>query len=119
MGESRRSLLILIGIILSLSAGVQLWGWRQEQNLGQQLASLTKPGDIMMLASDTCEYCVMARAYMRQHAVPYTECSIERDAQCAARYQGLKSPGTPVMLVRGEAQVGFMPSKMLERLSRS
>lgn len=119
MGESRRSLLILIGVILLLSAGTQLWDWRQQLKLGRQMAVAAKPGDIMMLASDTCEYCVMARAYMREHAVPYTECSIERDAQCAARYQGLKSPGTPVMLVRGEAQVGFMPSKMLERLSRS
>lgn len=118
MGESRRSVLVLIGIILLLSAGIQLWDWRQQQQLGREIASAAKPGDIMMLASDTCEYCVMARSYMRTHAVPYTECSIERDAQCAARYQGLKSPGTPVMVVRGEAQVGFMPSKLLERLSR-
>jgi glutaredoxin len=119
MVESRRSLLILIGAILLLSAGTQLWDWREQLKLGREMASAAKPGDIMMLASDTCEYCAMARAYMRQHAVPYTECSIERDAQCAARYQGLKSPGTPVMLVRGQAQVGFMPSKVLERLSRS
>lgn len=118
MGESRRSLLILVGLILTLSAGSQLWGWRQEQQLGRQIAAAVKTGDIMMLASDTCEYCVMARAYLREHAVPYTECSIERDAQCAARYQALKSPGTPVILVRGEPQVGFMPSKVLERLSR-
>ena len=119
MVESRRSVLILIGIILVLSAGTQLWGWRQEQKLGQQLASVVKPGDIMMLASDTCEYCVLARSYMKSFAVPYDECSIERDAQCAARYQGLNAPGTPVIVVRGEAQVGFMPSKVLARLSRS
>lgn len=119
MAESRRSLVILVGAILTLSAGTQLWGWRQEQNIGRQLASLAKPGDIMMLASDTCEYCVMARAYMKSFAVPYNECSIERDASCAARYQGLKSPGTPVIVVRGDPQIGFMPAKVLERLSRS
>lgn len=118
MGESRRSLLILIGAILLLSAGTQLWDWHQQQKLGRDIAGAAKPGDIMMLASDTCEWCVMARSYMRMHAVPYSECSIERDTQCAARYHGLKSPGTPVMVVRGDAQVGFMPSKLLERLSR-
>ena len=118
MVESRRSLLILVGVILALSAGTQLWDWRQQQLLGRQMASVARPGDIMMLASDTCEYCVMARAYMRMHAVPYSECSIERDTACAARYHGLKSPGTPVMVVRGDAQVGFMPSKVLDRLSR-
>ena len=119
MRESRRPLLILIGAILAVSAATQLWGWRQELHVGRELASAAKPGDILMVASDTCSYCAMARAFMQEHAIAFKECSIERDPACAARYAGFKAPGTPVIVVRGEPQVGFMPGKVLERLSRS
>lgn len=119
MGESRRSLLFIVAAILLLSAASQWWAWRQERQLGVQIASAAKPGDILMLSSDTCEYCVMARSYMRTHAVPFNECSIERDTACGESYRALNSPGTPVVLVRGDAQVGFKPSRVLERLSRT
>lgn len=119
MGESRRSLLMIVGAILLVSAGSQWWAWREEQALGIKIASAARPGDIMMLASDTCDYCVAARSYMRTHAVPFQECSIERDPDCSARYRALNAPGTPVFLVRGDPQVGFKPTRMLERLSRT
>ncbi len=118
MAESRRSLLGFVAVVLAVSAGTQWWAWRQEQQLGRQLASLARPGDIVMLASDTCGYCINARDFLRSHAVPFAECSIERDADCAARYRALNLPGTPVMVVRGDAQLGFAPAKLLERLSR-
>ncbi|MBI5255492.1 MAG: hypothetical protein HY855_03255 [Burkholderiales bacterium] len=117
MAESRRSLLGFVAVVLAVSVGSQVWGWHQEKQLGIKLATAARPGDIQMLASDTCSYCAGARAFMQTHAVPFTECSIERDSACAARYEALKSPGTPVLLVRGEVQLGFMPRRVLERLS--
>jgi len=118
-GESRRSVLLLIGLILAVSAGTQWWQWQQDKNFGLRLASLVKPGDIMLLTSDTCTYCAQARAYLKAFDVPFSECSIERDSQCAERYRALKSPGTPVVLVKGDAQVGFMPTKVMERLTKA
>lgn len=117
--EARRSVLVLIGLILAVSAGTQWWQWRQEQALGQRLASLVKPGDIVLISSDTCTYCVQARNYLKAFDVPFTECSIERDAQCAERYRELKSPGTPVVLVKGQAQVGFMPNWVVKQLTKA
>lgn len=118
-GEARRSVLMLIGLILAVSAGTQWWQWQQEKDVGRRMASLVRPGDIQLLTSDTCEYCVQARAYLKTFNIAFSECSIERDAQCAERYRALKSPGTPVVLVRGDAQVGFMPMKVMERLTKA
>ena len=69
-----------------------------------------------MLSSVTCVFCARARQWMQSSGVPFSECFIERDAQCAAQYQALMAPGTPVMLVRGQAQLGFDPRWINERL---
>nr|WP_246312226.1 glutaredoxin domain-containing protein [Aquabacterium terrae] len=70
-----------------------------------------------MLSTD-CSYCAHARSYLKTHAVRYTECSIDRDPACAAQHAATKMKGMPVILVRGDAQEGFMPTKVLERLRR-
>ncbi len=71
-----------------------------------------------MLSSDTCALCVAARNWMTEHRVSFTECSIERDADCQRLFADSLAPGTPVLLVRGQAQVGFSPQRVLQRLQR-
>lgn len=53
---------------------------------------------------------------MTAQRVSFSECFIEQDADCAARYRALMAPGTPVLLVRGQAQIGFDPKQVLHRL---
>jgi hypothetical protein len=44
--------------------------------------------------------------------VPFSECLIERDAQCQADFDATRAPGTPVILVRGVPQLGFNPERV-------
>lgn len=118
MTESRRSLLVLVGLVLTIGGASQWWGYRQEQALARELARQARDGDILMLASDRCGYCERARRFMRGHGIAFSECSIERDAACAARFKAVGGGGTPTLLVRGEAQLGFDPERVLRRLSR-
>jgi glutaredoxin len=92
--------------------GVQLIERNGSERIGRELAAQAKPGDIVMLSSDTCEYCKQARAWFKQHHVAYAECSIERDPACRAVYDRLQSPGTPMLLVRGQRQVGFSAERV-------
>ncbi|WP_395700304.1 glutaredoxin family protein [Aquabacterium sp.] len=125
--EVRRSVLVLIGLILLFCAGTQWWHWHNERQITRALAAAAKPGDIVMLCADSSEFCEMARSYLKTHGVSFSECSGERDADCAARYKALlatlqtpgmsMTPGMPVIVVRGQAQHGFMPAKVLERLN--
>ncbi len=115
-GVSRGSLLGLVGLVLAVSAASQWWVHRQETALGRSVAALAQPGDLVMLSSDTCAVCASARRWFREHGVRFSECSIERDADCRQRYEALRSPGTPVIVVRGQPELGFSPTRLHERL---
>ena len=104
-----RSLLLLAALVMAaLGALRAIQGWSGDR-FGPAVAAAARVGDIHMLSSVTCVYCAQARAWFGDHKVPFTECFIERDAACAASYNALLAPGTPVLLVRGQAQRGFSP----------
>ncbi len=114
-----RALLVLAVLGLAMNMAVTWWKDRQDQALGQQIAALAGAGDIRMLSSVTCVFCGRARQWMAQHGVPFSECFIERDTVCAATHQALLLRGTPVLLVRGQAQLGFDPERIGQALAGS
>ncbi|HRI18113.1 MAG TPA: glutaredoxin family protein [Burkholderiaceae bacterium] len=114
-----RSGLSLLALVLAVTAASEAWQAWSARQVGREVAALARPGDILMIASDTCAYCAQAREWFTAHAVPYRECSIERDAACAERFAALLAPGTPVILVRDRPQVGFSPQRVAEALRRS
>ena len=111
-----RSLAGLLLLVLLLSGASEWWREHQATALGRQLALASRPGDIQMLSSLSCVFCDRARRWMGVHQVPFTECFIERDADCARRYQALGARGTPTLLVRGQAQLGFSADHVLAGL---
>ena len=82
------------------------------------MAALAQTGDIQMLSSNTCAYCAVARQWMQQHGVAFGECFIDTDKSCAAQFEAARAPGTPVVLVRGQPQVGFDAQRVLGALRR-
>jgi hypothetical protein len=112
MPVSRRWLVAVVLLVLALGAASTWWAIRREGELGAQVAALAAPGDIRMLASDSCAICAVARTWFRAHQVAYSECSIERDAACRQAFEASRSPGTPVLLVRGQVQLGFNPQRV-------
>jgi glutaredoxin len=96
--------------------GVQLIQSFGSERIGREMASNAKPGDIVMLSSETCENCKHARAWFKEHRVAFGECFIERDAACRAAFDALQSPGTPTLVVRGQRQIGFSPERVAQTL---
>lgn len=119
MKTSPRSLFALVLLVLAVSLASQWWAGRQEQRVGRQVAALAQPGDIRMLASETCAICTVARSWFDEHRVPFSECLIERDAQCRADFDATRAPGTPVLIVRGVPQLGFNPERVRLALQAS
>jgi glutaredoxin len=115
---SRRSLWGVVALILGVSLANAWWSRHQQRSLGEQVAQLAAPGDVRMLSSDTCAICVVARRWLQTHQVPFAECSIERDAACQQAFAASLSPGTPVLLVRGQVLVGFDAPQLLQALQR-
>ena len=112
-----QSLLGLALLVLVTASAQAWWSARLRAQVGGQVAALARPGDIHMLSSDNCGVCVQARRWFVAHQVPYTECSIERDAPCRAAFEARGAPGTPVLLVRERALLGFSPESLRSALA--
>ena len=117
MAPRHRSLLVLFALVASVSAAGHWWSSNSERRLGAQLSAAARAGDIRMLSSDTCVYCVTARRWLTQHSVAFEECFIERDAQCRALYEATQARGTPTLIVRGKVQLGFDAARVLAALT--
>jgi len=117
LSEQVRSYVSLAVIIGLVYGGVQLLQGRHNGQQAQALRVAAKPGDIVMLSSQTCPYCERAREWMSEQRVPFKECMIETDAACLAEFQARGGLGTPTMVVRGRTVVGFDPARVAEILS--
>lgn len=118
MRHSRASLVGLVVLVMGVSVASVWWADRAKLRIGHQIAERAAPGDIRMLSSDTCGICAEARSWFQANRIAFSECSIERDAACRADFVATQAPGTPVLLVRGAAQLGFNPQRVLAALSR-
>jgi glutaredoxin len=106
-----------LAIVIAVAAlGSQWWAARSESALAQRIVASAGVGDIEMLSSNTCPICTLARQWFDRHGVRYRECFIETDAVCAQRFEAARSPGTPVILVRGAPLVGFDPRRIEAQL---
>lgn len=112
MSVSRGSLFGLALLVLGVSAASQWWAGSHDRRLGREVAALAQPGDIHMLSSDNCAICTVARRWLQEHTVAFSECSIERDPVCRATFEAIGAAGTPVMVVRGRPQLGFLPANL-------
>jgi glutaredoxin len=118
VNDRRRSLLGVAALVLGVGAATRWWAGRRQAGLGGALAARAAPGDIRLLSSTTCAYCTAARRWLQQHRVPFGECFIENDAACAAEFEAVRAPGTPVVVVRGRPQLGFDAQRVLDALDR-
>lgn len=106
--------------IVAVVWGLSTWA-RQGLHEGQaqSLRERAKPGDIVMLSSRSCAYCSQAREWFEAERIPYAECFIESNAQCAQRFRETQAQGTPTFLVRGQVIVGLDRARMVALLEQA
>lgn len=73
-----------------------------------QLASSVQTGDVVVYSAMWCGTCTQAKAWMRDNGFKYTECDVERNADCANGFRNFGGNAIPLVIVRGEAmRAGF------------
>ena len=112
----RRQLIGLALLLLAITAGTEAWRSHLAARWAAPLVAVARPGDIRLISSVTCTYCTQARQWLTAAGVPFDECFIEREATCAQRFQALGGAGTPLVLVRGQPQLGFTPEQVARAL---
>ncbi len=108
----------LLLVVAMAWLGSQAWRGHVADKDGAVLVQRVKPGDIRMVSSETCPYCLAARRWMTQEGIPFQECFIERDSQCLADYQALGAVGTPTLVVRGQRVIGFDRARILDIINK-
>ena len=77
-----------------------------------------KAPEVVMYATQTCGYCVKARAYLKSHGVAWQERDIETSAEARKDWQALGGVGTPLILINGKPFVGFTQASLDAELAK-
>lgn len=125
MGIARFRLLVVaavavVAVLAALRGAGQLGGAAEAEISPAQTAALAAqvgPGDVVVYTTEDCLYCKLAREWLEQHSVAYTECDINASAACAKAYRAYGARGTPFLVVRGQQmREGFQPDVFLNIL---
>lgn len=109
------SLLVVVGVVWG---GQRLFQGLTHRQQGASMRELAREGDIRLISSETCRYCVLARQWLTNQNVPFSECFVERDTQCRIDYERTGARGTPTVLVKNQVQLGFAPAQVIGALQR-
>lgn len=99
-----RGLALAVLAAWGLMAGLRWW---QSESDARALRAALRPGELLMMASRDCLYCAQARQWLQAQRLPFRECQIETDADCALAYQAQGARGTPTFVLRGQRVLGW------------
>jgi len=86
----------------------------------EEFVAQSKRGDrrVVIYSTSRCGYCRQAKAYFKEHGIPYQEYDVEKSRRGRAEFDRLGGRGVPLILVGNQRMQGFDPGRF-ERLYRS
>lgn len=63
--------------------------------------------NVTVYTSNTCPYCTLAKNYLTEKGVEYTEKNVQTDKEARKELMAMGHMGVPVLVVDGEEIVGF------------
>ena len=111
----KKPFFIIAGLfLLAYIAASQFSG----ENFADKPVTLSKnnPPEILMLGSDTCQYCKLARAFFTKHELPYTEKNIDVDGDARRMFDLMNGRGTPLIIINGQIIHGYDERMIREAL---
>jgi len=68
--------------------------------------------NVVVYTSSTCPYCTLAKNYLSEKGVEYTEKNVQTDKEARKELMTMGHMGVPVVVVDGEEVVGFDKEKL-------
>ena len=68
--------------------------------------------NVLVYTSNTCPYCTLAKNYLSEKGVEYTEKNVQTDKEARKELMEMGHMGVPVVVVDGEQIVGFDKEKL-------
>ncbi len=73
--------------------------------------------NVVVYTSNTCPYCTLAKNYLEEKGVTYTEKNVQTDKDARQELMDMGHMGVPVLVIDGEEIVGFDQDKIETLLS--
>ena len=77
-----------------------------------------KPPEVVMYTTQTCGYCVKARAWLKARNVAWQERDIEKSADAERDWKALGGVGTPLIVINGTPFTGFAEQVLSVELAK-
>lgn len=74
--------------------------------------------DVMVYTSNTCPYCTLAKEYLNEKGVEYTEKNVQKDAAARKELMAMGHMGVPVIVIGDEQIVGLDKAKIDSALDK-
>lgn len=74
--------------------------------------------NVVVYTSNTCPYCTLAKNYLSEKGIEYTEKNVQTDKDARKELMSMGHMGVPVLLVDGQEVVGFDKEKLDELLEK-
>lgn len=68
--------------------------------------------NVVVYTSNTCPYCTLAKNYLSEKGIPYTEKNVQTDKDARKELMTMGHMGVPVLVVDGQEIVGFDKEKL-------
>jgi glutaredoxin-like YruB-family protein len=73
--------------------------------------------NVVVYTSNTCPYCTLAKNYLNEKGIEYTEKNVQTDKDARKELMSMGHMGVPVLIVDGQEIVGFDKDKLDSLLS--
>ena len=74
---------------------------------------------VVIYTTRSCGYCNKAKAFLREHAIPFTEYDVEQSSKGKRDYKKLKGRGVPIIMVGNQRLNGFNESYLTIALNKA
>ena len=68
--------------------------------------------DVVVYTSSTCPYCTLAKDYLKDKGVEFTEKNVSTEREAREELMTKGHTGVPVIVIEGEEIVGFDKAKI-------
>lgn len=72
--------------------------------------------DVTIYTSESCQFCHMAKDFLDEHKIPYTEKNISQDKEAMMELRSKGFTGVPLIVVGEETIYGFDQDKLEKAL---
>lgn len=74
--------------------------------------------EVVVYTSNTCPYCTLAKEYLNEKGVEYTEKNVQKDATARKELMAMGHMGVPVVVIGDEQIVGLDKAKIDSALDK-